>query len=326
MRGAWLTAIARRLLTEHSFTRIAAPAIADVQFEQRARVIDRVRVIATIGRALWMDVCGDVRTLTTPTVRGVAFRVLALYALLFLTSSLMRIVNGIRLRTPDMEPGAFRTVPLPSWGDGLEQILAGLLVAGALTAVAYVTLPAVFMLLRHRVPWRAVVFVVIALALVNYAGARIASPIREREDLFKSATIRRDVDYNGVAGPLATIVRDNVLPGREAYARHHRDIFREQRDWAEIASALQVLVFGLIGVTLARARGVRVVGLFVGIMAARALLAFALPWIDLILWPIGSGRPPVVLQQLPAFLLLPLVTLAFLAFDALVTRRRRVAA
>jgi hypothetical protein len=326
MRGSWLTAIARRLLTEYSFTHIAAPAIADMQFEQRSRIFDRLRLMASIVRALWMDVCGDMRVLTTPTVRGVASRVLGVYVLLVVLKSVERFTIGIRLHTPDMGAGAFRKVPLPPWGDGLEPILAGFLVVGALSAAAYATLPAVFMLVRRRVPWRAVLFVVIGTASMTYAGAGWANAVREREDLYKVAAIQRDTHYGGVSGPLAAIVRDNVLPGREAYARHHGDIFREQRNWTQLASALQVFVFALIGVTLARARGIRAFVLFAGIIAARTVLAFALPWIDLILWPVGSGRPPAAIQQLPAFLLLPLVTLAFLGFDLVVARRRRVAA
>lgn len=97
---------------------------------------------------------------------------------------------------------------------------------------------------------------------------------------------------------------------------------RKTRTWTEASSALNVLVYALIGAALARGRSFGVFARFVGIMGMSAVVGFAVPIVGMLLWPIGTPQPPQVTEQIMDFLLLPLIACAFLA----IPRYRRRAA
>jgi hypothetical protein len=317
MRGSWLIAIASRILREQTFQLIAVPAIADLQFEGGWRHYAAIGWV--IVRALLQDLRVDVVSVFGSTARASVWpKTLALFALLFVVMTAIAFGRGIRFLTPE---GAVSRLPWPSPGDGLEPLLVGLLVTVALGAAGYATLGLTFALRRGHAPARSILVGTLCLAALAYAAARATRPIAETADIYRSAAIARAVWYPSTE-PLATIVAEDVIPSRTAVTAR-RDIWLQSAVWRERQISLKVLIFALVGVTLARGRGLGILIRAVGILGTADVLRDAMPWLSVMFWTPNSPRPSVTLEQLPAFLILPLLTVAVLTFDVWVTSRRR---
>lgn len=333
MSGRWLIAVASRLLRDETFRLTVAPAIADLQHERTTRTLlrrarDHGVIWLTIVRALFGDLRHTaVALIAEDAARAVWPRLLAAYALIFVVGALSRLNHGIRIHTPDMAPGEFNRLPLPAFGDGLEPYLAGLLVSMALTAAAYTMVPAVFMLRRRRVHVSALVVAVLTLAFMTYGVARVTRPTQQQSSDYATAAILRGTGLYPAHETLAAIVRDDVRPRRDAEMRRRaaarteerRDIaaaVRAHARWAEVSRGLGVLAYALVGAAIARGRNFGVLARFAGIMAATAALSPVLPYLSLLIWPVfpatlGPAERDLRESQL-AFVLLPLVTMAFL--------------
>jgi hypothetical protein len=321
MRGAWLTAIARRVLRDQTFHLIAAPAIADLQFEGGARHYAAIWWV--IVRALLHDMRSDVATSFGATARASVWpQTLTLFALLFTVMTFIALGNRIRLRAPD---GTISRLPWPPLGDGLEPLLAGLLVSMALAAAGYATLTFSFALRRRHAPARTVLVGTLCLAAFVYGAARATRPLIYTAELYRSAAIARSGIGAPASRPLSEIVGDDTARRRTGLVERP-DMWQQFARWREQRAALTVLVSSLLGATLARWQGLGVLLRAVAILATANALRGAIPWLTVLFWPANSPRPSPTLEQLPAFLMLPLVTVAFLAFDLFATRRRRAAA
>jgi hypothetical protein len=318
MRGTWLAAVASRVLRDETYHLTAAPAIADLQFERSTRWRDYLAIWGVIGRSAIGDVWTDLRDVFGPRAsHGVWRQLLGLYVLFFVVRAFSRVSEGIRFMTPDMPRGTFRKLALPPVGDGLEPYLAGLLLSAALTCVAYAALPAVFMLIRRHTPARAIVLAVLCIGSLTYGTARLSRSIAEQSSFYSEAVVIRGAGARDAATPLAQVVAEDVIPRRQAPPPPpHPDMHRKSRTWTEISNALNVLVYALIGAALAQGRSIGVLGRFVGIMAMSAVLGYAVPFIGMLLWPIGTPQPPPVTEQILDFLILPILACVFLAMPA----------
>jgi hypothetical protein len=318
MRGAWLTAIASRILSDQTFHWIAAPAIADLQFEGRRR--HYAAVLWAILYALLHDIRLEITTVFGSTARASIWRKpLALFALLFVVMTVTSLTRGIWLRSPD---GAVSRVPWPRLGDGLEPILAGIVVSVGLSAAGYATLGLMFALRRREAPIRAVVIGALCISALAFAAARASRPVAITADLYRSAAAARAGVGVSPSRPLSDIVADDIRWRRTALAAGSESSQRFAV-WQERRIALNVLVFALLGVTIARGRGLGILFRAIGILGTADTLRDAMPWLNVLFWSVNSRPPSVTLEQLPAFLILPLVTVAVLTFDVWVTSRRR---
>ncbi len=342
MTGSWLATVAMALLRDETFRLMVAPAIADLQLEDRSRGLpslarDYAVICWLVVRAMGGDLRRDAALLVAPNlVREVWPRLLGLYALVFLVLVLSRIDEGIRLRTPDMAPGQFTTLPLPAAGDGLGPYLAGLLAGVALACVGYVTVPAVFMLRRRHVNVRALVLGILGLAILSYSAARLARPVMQQSSDYATAAIIRGSGLYPPDEPLAAIIRDEVRPRRETPAsrglvtlahggRDPEAASLALRRWTELRSGLGVMVYALVGAAISRGLGIGVLARLAGIAGTSVALAFLLPYLNLIIWPV---YPPALtpmerplMESRLAFALLPLIACLFLAIPRRQTRR-----
>jgi hypothetical protein len=318
MRGSWLTAIAARFLRAQTFDLIAAPAIADLQFEGGGR--HYVAVWWVIVRALLHDVRLDIGAVFGSTARSRVWPgAVAIFALLVVVMTVVALGRGIWLLSPD---GTVTRVPWPLPGDGLEPIVAGIVVTVALSAAGYATLGLAFALRRRDVSARSVVVGALCISALTFAAAQASRPIGMTADLYRSAAAARAGMGASASRPLSDIVAEDILERRTGLTARP-DVWQQVADWRERKTALNVLVFALLGVTLARGRGLGVLARGVGILAAAEVLRDAMPWLDVLFWPPNSPRPSPTFGQLPAFLVLPLVTAAVLVFDVWLTRRAR---
>lgn len=109
MTGRWAAVIGARLLREETYRLMAAPAIADMQFEPSARWRHYAAVWWVIGQAVLHDLQLDLSAVLGPAApRGVWPQILGLYVLFFVVRAISRVREGIRLFTPDMPTGTFR--------------------------------------------------------------------------------------------------------------------------------------------------------------------------------------------------------------------------
>jgi hypothetical protein len=317
MRGAWLTSIASRLLREQTFQLIAAPAIADLQHEGGRRHYAAVWWV--IARALLRDLYVDVAAAFGSTARASVWpKAVGLFALLFVMMTVLALRNGIRLLAPD---GTVSTLPWPPLGDGLEPLLVGLLVSVALAAAGYATMGFTFELRRRHTSARTILVATLCLAALAHAAARISRPVAENAELYRSAAMARDGVGVPASRPLSEIVEEDIRQGRTALTAGS-DERRTIAVWQERRIALNVLIFALLGVTLARGRGLGVLARSVGILGTAEVLRDAMSWLSVLFWPVNSPHPSATVEQLPAFLMLPLVTAVCLALDVVISRRR----
>jgi hypothetical protein len=273
-----------------------------------------------ILRALLHDIRLDVATVFGSTARANVWpKTLAMFALLFVVMLVISVTGGIRLFSPD---GAVWRIPWPPLGDGLEPILFGIVVSVGLSAAGYATLGLTFALRRREAPIRAVVIGALFISALAFAAARASRPIAITADLYRSAAVARAGVGVAPSRPLSGIVADDIR-WRRAALTAGSESWQRFAVWKERQIALNVLVCALLGVALARGRGVGILIRAVGILGTADLLRDAMPWLSVVFWTPNSPRPSVTLEQLPAFLILPLLTVAVLTFDVWVTSRRR---
>jgi hypothetical protein len=317
MRGALLTVIASKILRDQTFHLVAAPAIADLQFEGGARHYAVIWWV--IVRALLHDLRIDVATVFGSTARASVWpKTMALFALLVAVMTVIALGRGLRLLSPD---GTVSRVPWPMPGDGLEPIVGGIVVSVVLSAVGYAMLWLTFALRRREVSSRSVVISVMCISVIALAAARASRPIRMTADLYRSAAAARAGVGASSSRPLSDIVAEDILERRTGPTARP-DVWRQVAEWWERRTALNVLVCALLGLTIARGRGLGVLARGIGILFAAEVLRDAMPWLDVLFWPPNAPRPSPTLAQLPAFLMLPLVTIVFLALDLAAARRR----
>jgi hypothetical protein len=324
--GRWAAVIAARLLREETYRLMAAPAIADLQFEKPRRgglrwATSRLTVWSVIARAAVDDLRGDLAlAFGRPALRAAWAPAVSCYIVLVVVLVWRSLARGIRVHYPHDAPGTYTRLPLPSAGDGLEPYVAGVLVGICLACVSYAMAVAVFRF-RRRGSSRAALAAALLIAVAAVTAARLSRPIANARDLYGAAIATRGLTDPKGAQPLADVIASEIIPQRSRVrVQGGRKVtmsqeLAERRAVFEIAAGVNVLAFALVGFTLAGIRGWRLAVRGACMTAAWVLLTWALPIIHLILWPYGYGspQPTMAVASLPAFFVVPLIACVSLA-------------
>jgi len=221
--GEWLARLGARIARKETFEHMVSPAIADMQFESRLHRHVRWRhclgLVVVLTRAFLHDLRLDVATVVDSEARRVAWKNAGLWFLAFAT---LFTLAGLR------DYRAHEALKLDGlWPTALTS--AGL--AAAIAAVQPGMIAAVVYLYRKSDSLRAVVMVILTVAVLTSAFAMLVRPIRmSANQQIHNAVSPRAGGHPDELNPLATW-------------------------WQAIQSGVQVIPHALLGIVLARRRG-----------------------------------------------------------------------
>jgi hypothetical protein len=316
--GDCIAAVGRRVLREETFVRILEPAVADLQFEAPRqsglrRLASYAAVSVVLIRAIFYDLLDDLALAFGGEARRHAWApAIVCYGSLFVLLLWRQLSAGIVV---DFY-GTVTRLPLPPAGDGLELYLAGVVARVGLVCVSYAMVAAVFTFRRKNIGTaRTALAAVLLVAIATFTVARMSRSARHSADLMSSAIVLRgDTDPRTVK-PLADVVASEVIPGRKVGVLGNvtiESLDGRSHAWEEIGMGLNVAVFALLGVALARSRGWRLGARAAAMVATGSVFnRWAVPVVDLIVVPLGNKDP--ALHALPGFLVVPFVACVFLA-------------
>jgi hypothetical protein len=142
-------------------------------------------------------------------------------------------------------------------------------------------------------------------------AARLTRPIADTGDIYLTAiAMRGHADPKDL--PLARVIAADVMPqragrlftgGRETTLAAD---LAELRTLDEVAAAVNVIAFALVGLALAGARGWTLVARALCLAAMWVILDRSLPILHMLVWPYGTPQPTRAVASLPALFVIPL--------------------
>lgn len=294
MQGAWLVRIGRWFFRKETFERMVGPAIADMQAEASFGSLHRWKHYFAIGvlliHALLRDLRLDVFSAFDAEARRFVWKRTAIWYAGFV--ALLTILGVEFNLPPDLPMQGIWSAALTS--AGLEAVVS---------AVGLAMAAAVFYLWR-RSSRRSVVPAVLTIATLTIVFALTVRPVRMSADR---------ILYNSIQAERSSSGSPNFR-----YKEVALDV--QITWWQDIQSGVSVIPSALIGIVLARRRGLQVAATVIRIYASWLIVVIAFFWLG------SHHSPSLVMQRWRDIFVNAFVGILWLAADRFWRRARQPAA